>query len=56
VARQGLDALGRRSIDVMGPVSRSLLTPGLAAQHAVTQTIGIAMNVLGRRGLGRSTV
>lgn len=55
VARQGLEALGRRSIHVMGPVSRSLLTPGLAAQHAVTQTIGIAMNVLGRSGLGRPT-
>jgi hypothetical protein len=49
VARQGLDALGRRSIHVMGPISRSLLAPGLTAQHVVTQALGVAMKVLGRR-------
>jgi short-subunit dehydrogenase len=49
VARQGLDALGRRSIHVMGPISRSLLAPGLTAQHVMTQALGVAMKVLGRR-------
>jgi short-subunit dehydrogenase len=53
VARQGLDALGRRSVHVMGPVSRSLLTPGLAAQRVVTQGLGVAMRLVGRRGMTR---
>jgi hypothetical protein len=35
----------------MGPISRSFLTPGLTAQHVVTQALGVAMKVLGRRGL-----
>jgi short-subunit dehydrogenase len=54
VARQGLHALGRRPVHVMGPLSRSFLTPGLAAQHAVTQALGVAMKVLGRAGPDRS--
>ena len=54
VARQGLDALGRRPVHVMGPVSRSLLAPGLTAQHVVTQGLGVAMRLLGRRGLDQS--
>jgi short-subunit dehydrogenase len=56
VARQGLDALGCRTVHVMGPVSRSLLTPGLTAQHVVTQGLGVAMRVLGRRGMDRSAI
>jgi short-subunit dehydrogenase len=51
VARQGLDALGRRAVHVMGPISRTLLTPGLGAQHVVTQGIGVAMRLLGRRAM-----
>jgi hypothetical protein len=54
VARQGLQALGRRPVHVMGPLSRSFLTPGLAAQHAVTQALGVAMKMLGRVGPDRS--
>jgi hypothetical protein len=54
VARQGLDALGRRPVHVIGPVSRSLLSPGLTAQHVVTQGLGVAMRLLGRRGLDQS--
>jgi hypothetical protein len=38
----------------MGPISRSFLTPGLTAQHVVTQALGVAMKVLGRRGLSQS--
>jgi uncharacterized protein len=48
VARQGLDALGRRSVHVVGPVSRSLLAPGLTAQHMVTQGLGVAMQFVRR--------
>jgi short-subunit dehydrogenase len=55
VARQGLDALGRRPVHVMGPISRSLLAPGLTAQHCVTQALGVAMKVLGRRAIGESS-
>jgi short-subunit dehydrogenase len=55
VARQGLDALGRRSVHVMGPISRSFLAPGLTAQHVVTQALGVAMKVIGRRALGESS-
>jgi uncharacterized protein len=54
VARQGLDALGRRPVHVMGPVSRSLLAPGLTAQHVVTQGLGVAMRLLGRRAKDQS--
>jgi hypothetical protein len=52
---KGLDALGRRSVHVMSPISRSFLAPGLTAQHAVTQALGVAMKVLGRRALGQSS-
>jgi uncharacterized protein len=48
VARQALRALGRRSIHVMGPVARSLLRPGLTAQHVATQSLGIVMRAVGR--------
>jgi short-subunit dehydrogenase len=54
VARQGLDALGRRPVHMMGPVSRSLLALGLTAQHVVAQGLGVAMRLLGRRGLDQS--
>jgi short-subunit dehydrogenase len=54
VARQGLDALGRRPVHVVGPISRTLLTPGLSAQHIVTQGLGVAMRLLGRRAMGQS--
>jgi hypothetical protein len=43
VARQALDALGRRAIHVVGPIARSLLKPGLTAQHLATQVLGAAM-------------
>lgn len=49
VARQALDALGSRSIHVVGPVSRALLHPGLTAQHLVTQALGVAMRTFGPR-------
>ena len=55
VAQQGLDALGRRSVHVMGRISRSVLAPGLTAQHVVTQALGIAMKVLGRRVPGETS-
>jgi short-subunit dehydrogenase len=48
VARQALKALGRRPVHVMGPISRSLLRPGLTAQYLATQTLGIAMRAVGR--------
>jgi short-subunit dehydrogenase len=48
VARQALRALGRRSVHVMGPISRSLLAPGLTAQYLATQTLGLAMRAVGR--------
>ena len=44
-----LDALGKRSIHVVGPISRALLHPGLTAQHLVTQALGVAMRTFGRR-------
>lgn len=47
VARQALQALGRRAIHVVGPVSRSLLSPGLMAQHFATQVLGAAMRTFG---------
>jgi short-subunit dehydrogenase len=43
VARQALDAIGRRPIHVVGPIARSLLKPGLTAQHLATQMLGAAM-------------
>jgi short-subunit dehydrogenase len=46
VARQALDALGRRAIHVVGPIARSLLKPGLTAQHLATQVLGAAMRAL----------
>ena len=49
VAREGLKALGRRPVHVMGRVSRAALRPGLAAQHLVTRTLGVAMRAFGRR-------
>ena len=48
VAREGLRALGRRSIHVVGPVSRSILGPGLFAQHAATQALGMVMRTFAR--------
>ena len=38
----------------MGPISRSVLTPGLTAQHVVTQALGVTMRALGRRALDES--
>ncbi len=49
VARQALDALGKRSIHVVGPISRSLLHPGLTMQHLVAQALAVAMRTFGRR-------
>ncbi len=49
VAREGLKALGRRPVHVMGRVSRAALRPGLTAQHLVTRTLGVAMRTFGRR-------
>ena len=48
VARQALRALGKRSVHVMGPISRSLLGPGLLAQYLATQTLGALMRAVGR--------
>ena len=48
VARQALSALGRRNVRIMGPVARSLLGPGLAAQSLATHTMGALMRVVGR--------
>lgn len=55
VARQGLNALGRRPVHVVGPISRSFLAPGLTAQHVVTQALGVALKVLDRRALDESS-
>ena len=49
VARQALDALGKRPVHVVGRLSRAALRPGLAAQHLVTRTLGVAMRTLGQR-------
>ena len=48
VARQALRALGRRSIHVMGPITRSLLRPGLTAQYLASQGLGMLMRTAGR--------
>lgn len=43
VAREGLNALGRKSIHVVGPITRSVLGPGLFAQHLATRGLGLAI-------------
>lgn len=48
VAEEALRALGRRSVHVVGPLWRSLLGPGLFAQHTATQALGMFMRTLGR--------
>lgn len=53
VAREGLDALGRRSVHVVGPISRTLLRPGLRAQHLLTRALGVATRMIGRRARAR---
>ncbi|MDX1540364.1 MAG: SDR family NAD(P)-dependent oxidoreductase [Geminicoccaceae bacterium] len=55
VAREGLNALGRKSIHVVGPITRSVLGPGLFAQHIATRGLGLAIRAAtrGAKLLGR---
>jgi uncharacterized protein len=48
VAREGLKALGRKSIHVVGPITRSVLGPGLFAQHLATRGLGLAIRAATR--------
>lgn len=48
VAREGLNALGRKSIHVVGPITRSILGPGLFAQHLATRGLGFAIKAATR--------
>lgn len=56
VAEEGLNALGRKSIHVVGPISSSILNPGLFAQHIATRGLGLAIRTAtrGARAFGRS--
>jgi short-subunit dehydrogenase len=56
VAEEGLTALGRKSIHVVGPIARGVLNPGLFAQHLATRGLGLAIRTAARsaRAFGRS--
>lgn len=56
VAREGLQALGRRTVHVCGGAARTALTPFLLPRRLVTDGLGLAMSLLGRQPRGRGSV
>ena len=48
VAPEGLNALGRKSVHVVGPLSRSVLSPPLFAQHLATRGLGMLIRTATR--------